>query len=76
MSAIPTNAEALLTRKEVASALSEAGYRISASTIATRVANGQPNPPFKVFGRRALYRWSEALAWAQSQCIEPTRRAA
>jgi hypothetical protein len=63
---IPDNPDALLTRDRTAEALTEAGYPIKAKTLATKATRGG-GPPFRKFGSRALYRWDDALAWAQSR---------
>jgi hypothetical protein len=61
---------ALLTRDAVATALSDAGFPISAATLATKATRGG-GPPFRLFGRRPLYVWEAALAWAQGRLSEP-----
>ena len=63
---IPDNTDALLTRDRTAEALTEAGYPIKAKTLATKATRGG-GPPFQKFGPRALYRWADALAWAQGR---------
>jgi hypothetical protein len=63
---IPNNPDALLTRDRTAEALTEAGYPIKAKTLATKATRGG-GPPFQKFGPRVLYRWAEALAWAQGR---------
>lgn len=64
------NPAALLTRKAVAEALTRAGYPISSATLATKATRGG-GAPYSLFSGRALYRWSDALAWAQSQTTAP-----
>ena len=63
----------LLDRKQVSEALTLAGYRISMSTLATMVTRGG-GPPYRLFGRLPLYRWSDALAWAESRMSPPRHR--
>jgi hypothetical protein len=58
--------DALLTRKAVAQALIEAGYPTSPATLATKATRGG-GPPFRRFGFRPLYKWGDALRWAQSR---------
>jgi hypothetical protein len=58
------NPDALLTRERTAQALTEAGFPIKAKTLATKATRGG-GPPYHKFGPRALYRWSDALAWAE-----------
>jgi hypothetical protein len=67
---IPTDPNALMTRDQVATALTEAGYPVKAKTLATKVTRGG-GPPFRHFGARVLYRWSDALGWAEAQLSEP-----
>jgi hypothetical protein len=63
-------ADALLTRDAVATALTEAGFPISGATLATKATRGG-GPPYRLFGRRPLYEWGTALAWAQGRLSEP-----
>jgi hypothetical protein len=62
--------DTLLTRDQVAEALTDAGFPIRPKTLATKATRGG-GPPFRCFGTRPLYRWSEALAWAQSRLGPP-----
>jgi hypothetical protein len=64
--AIPQNPDALLTRQQTGAALREAGFPVSDKTLATKATRGG-GPPFRKFGARPLYRWHDALAWAQSR---------
>lgn len=64
--AIPTDPEALLTRKATALPLTEAGFPVSPATLATKAVRGH-GPAFRKFGPRPLYRWGDALRWAQSK---------
>ena len=72
MTLIPENPEALLTRDHNAAALQEAGYPVKAKTLATQASRGG-GPPYRLFGRKPLYRWADSLAWAQNRCTEPRR---
>ena len=67
-----TNPDALLTRDQVATALTATGYPVKAKTLATKATRGG-GPIYKLFGTRPLYRWGDAIAWAQSRCTEPRR---
>jgi hypothetical protein len=67
---IPNTDDALLTRDAVASALSQLGFPISGPTLATKATRGG-GPPFHRFGRRPLYRWGDAVAWARSRLSSP-----
>lgn len=68
--AIPENPETLLTRAQLGAALREAGYPVADKTLATKATRGG-GPPFRRFGARVLYRWSEALEWAESRLSAP-----
>lgn len=61
---------ALLQRSACAQALTEAGYPISAKTLATMATRGG-GPPYRTFGRTALYKWSEVLGWAEGRLNAP-----
>jgi hypothetical protein len=56
----------LLTREQAAAALTAAGYPTKAKTLATKATRGG-GPPYRAYSGRALYRWGDALEWAQSQ---------
>ena len=64
------NSDALLGRKETAAALTGRGFRISEKTLATKAVRGG-GPVYRKFGRRVLYRWSDALAWAEGLLTTP-----
>lgn len=66
------DANALLRRLAVAAALTAAGFPVSATTLATQASRGG-GPPYRVWGRIPLYRWGEALAWAQARLSPPRR---
>jgi hypothetical protein len=63
---VPSDPDALLTRKATASALIEAGYPVAEKTLSTKATRGG-GPPFRRFGTRPLYRWDDVLRWAQSR---------
>ena len=67
---LPDNPDALLTREQAATALTANGYPIKAKTLATKATRGG-GPPYRVFSARTLYRWCDALAWAQANTSEP-----
>jgi hypothetical protein len=67
---IPDNPEALLTRDAAAAALTAAGYPVRAKTLSTKATRGG-GPPFRRFGAKPLYRWGDALGWAQSRLSPP-----
>jgi hypothetical protein len=72
MSSIPSNPDARLTREQNSDALKESGFPVENATLATKVTRGG-GPPFHKFGARVLYRWGDALAWAQSRLSSPRR---
>jgi hypothetical protein len=61
---------ALLRRVACAEALTNAGFPISAKTLASMATRGG-GPPYRTFGRVVLYRWSEALGWAEGRLTPP-----
>lgn len=64
--------EALLPRVACAQALTRSGFPTSPKTLSTKASRGG-GPPYYKFGSRALYRWSDALAWAESRLSPPRR---
>jgi hypothetical protein len=62
---LPSSDE-LLTRDAVAAALTEAGFPITCATLSTKATRGG-GPPYRLFGRRPLYQWADALAWAHGR---------
>jgi len=71
---IPESPDALLTRDQVAAALTECGFPVKPKTLATRAYRGD-GPPYRLFGARALYKWDDVQAWAQGRLTVPARRA-
>jgi hypothetical protein len=69
---VPTAPNALLRRTQLAAALTELGYPLAPATLATMATRGG-GPPFHKFGAHVLYRWGDALAWAQSRLSAPRR---
>jgi hypothetical protein len=68
--AILPDPDARLTREAGAEALTKAGYKTSASTLATKVSRGG-GPRYQLYSGRAIYTWSDLLAWAKSRVTEP-----
>jgi hypothetical protein len=62
----PPDRDALLTRDETAVALTAAGYPIRSATLGTKATRGG-GPPFRRFGTRSLYRWGDAIDWAEGR---------
>jgi hypothetical protein len=69
---VPDDPDKLLTRKATAAALIQKGYPVAAGTLATKAVRGG-GPPYRRFGPRVLYRWGDALQWAQSRLSVPMR---
>lgn len=61
-----------LNRREAAARLAAIGLPISPTTLASAITRGN-GPPCYRFGRRALYREGELLAWAEAR-LRPTGR--
>jgi hypothetical protein len=70
MSKIPENLDALLSRRATAEALTAAGYPTAESTLATKATRGG-GPLYQLYGRKPIYRWGDALNWAQSRLSKP-----
>lgn len=66
----PLTPDSLLRRKAAAEALSAKGFPTSEKTLATKATRGG-GPPYRLFGRIPLYRWGDALAWAESRLTPP-----
>lgn len=62
--------DSLLTRRDIASALTAAGFPVTAATLATKATRGG-GPPYEHWGNRRLYRWGLGLAWAKSRLSPP-----
>ena len=62
----------LLTRTQAAAALTSAGFPTAPATLATKACRGG-GPLYRTYSGRALYRWADALSWAES-CTSAPRR--
>jgi hypothetical protein len=67
---IPDNPQTLLRRRLTAEALTAAGFPVSEKTLATKAVRGG-GPPYQTFGRTVLYKWGDALRWAESRLSAP-----
>jgi hypothetical protein len=67
---IPEDPDTLLRRRATAEALTAKGFPMAEKTLATKATRGG-GPPYRSFGRTPLYRWGDALAWAQSRLSSP-----
>jgi hypothetical protein len=63
----------LLTRDETAVALTAAGYPIRSATLGTKATRGG-GPPFRRFGTRSLYRWGDAIDWAEGRTAQSRQK--
>lgn len=63
---IRNNPNDKLTREELALALTLIGFKISPKTLATIATRGG-GPPYRRWNARVLYRWADALAWAEGK---------
>ena len=72
MNEIPSDPDALVTRKRGADALSTEGFPTSAQTLATKACRGG-GPPYQLYGKVALYRWGDLLDWAKASMRQPRR---
>jgi hypothetical protein len=63
----------LLTRDQTAVALTAAGYPVKSATLSTKATRGG-GPPFRLFGSRPLYRWGDAIDWAEGRMVQPRRK--
>ena len=75
MSAIAENPDVVLDRKGAAAALTEAGFQTAPSTLATLACRGG-GPPYRLFGRKPLYRWGDVLEWAVNRTSAPASSSA
>jgi hypothetical protein len=67
---IPEDPNTLLTRPQVAVALTEAGFPTSPATLSTKATRGG-GPPYQKFGPRVLYTWGVTLKWAKDRLRGP-----
>jgi hypothetical protein len=67
---VPDSLDAKLTRSQLGAAFRAAGFPMSDKTLATRASRGG-GPPYRRFGARVLYRWGDALAWAEARLSPP-----
>jgi hypothetical protein len=62
--------ERKLSRRETAEALTAAGFPTAEATLASKATRGG-GPSFSKFGRRVIYRWADALSWAEGRLTDP-----
>jgi hypothetical protein len=68
LDAIP--ADARLTRRQAAKALTDCGVPTAYDTLATKAVRGG-GPPYQLFGKTAIYTWGTLVAWALAEMDEP-----
>lgn len=68
----PLDPDTLLTRDAIATALTARGFPVKAKTLSTKATRGG-GPPYRCFGARVLYRWGDALDWAEGRLSAPMR---
>src|SRR5262245_1896207 len=71
-SMIPSDPDARLRRDACAEALTDAGFPLKPSTLASMGSRGT-GPPFELWGRTPLYRWADALEWAERRLQQPDK---
>jgi hypothetical protein len=71
-SKVPASPDVRLRRRATAGALTALGFPAAYATLATLATRGG-GPPYQVFGRTPLYRWGDALAWAENKLTAPRR---
>jgi hypothetical protein len=59
--------EPRLTRDALAKRLTEAGYPTTVGSLNTWTSQGEGPPVDAWWGRRPMYRWAPALAWAKAR---------
>ena len=62
--------DTMLMRAATARALTEAGYPVAPSILATKASRGG-GPRYQLFGKKPLYRTGDALDWARSRLSAP-----
>jgi hypothetical protein len=64
--------DALLTRPDTARFLTDSGFPVKEKTLSTMASRGG-GPPFRKFGNRVVYCWSDSLDWAKDRMSAPCR---
>jgi hypothetical protein len=58
------------TRPQLSDTLEECGIPLSADTLATKATRGG-GPPFRIFGKSAVYQWADVVEWVRETMGEP-----
>ncbi len=75
MSLTPYSDDTRLTRSEAPEFLKARGFRITKTALEMFATRGN-GPPYQKWGKRALYRASDLLAWAEARLTPPAQSAA
>ena len=67
-------ADARLSRKQVAQALTDCGFPVSEKTLATKACRGG-GPAYSRWGKFTIYTWCDAFNWAVAELDRPARNA-
>jgi hypothetical protein len=63
---------AFFTRYQLPGTLEACGVPMSYDTLATKATRGG-GPPFRIFGKSAVYQWADVVAWVLETMGEPAR---
>jgi len=66
MAIVPTDPDALLTRRDAAAVLTAAGYPTAPATLATMATRGN-GPAYRRYGARVVYTWRDLHDWARGR---------
>jgi hypothetical protein len=72
MTQIPNDPDQYLDDKQLSVAFAQKGIPVAVASLRTHVTRGG-GPEYVKFGRRRLYRWGPALAWASAKMTAPVR---
>jgi hypothetical protein len=57
-------ADTLLTRPQTAKALTDCGVPTAEKTLSTKASRGG-GPPYRLYGKIAIYTWGDVVAWVR-----------
>ncbi len=69
---LPELTGAFQGRRQLSATFKRIGLNISPSTLSTMATRGG-GPPFLKWGPRVVYRWEDALEWAEGRLSRPRR---
>jgi hypothetical protein len=67
-------ADARLSRKQIAQALTDCGFPTSEKTLATKASRGG-GPAYSLWGKVAVYAWGDAIDWVLAELGKSARNA-